>query len=168
MKIQKNKLFKYLVVFLLCALLAFLLYNFTGKKEKNNNTTDDDIYAAETNLNNDKMMDMNVIGVEINGVLYTASLEGNAASNEFFMLTPLKVVMDDLNNNEKYYYLSTSINTVNDYTGEIHKGDIMLYDSNCIVIFYKDFNTSNLYKKLGHIDNLPDLDNGSIEVSFVR
>jgi hypothetical protein len=168
MKIQKNKLFKYLVVFLLCALLAFLLYHFTGKKEETKKDKDDDVYPAGTNQIDDKTADMNVIWVKINGNLYTASLEGDATSNEFYMLSPLTITMEDLNNNEKYYYLSNSLDGEDDYTGEIHKGDIMLYDTNCLVIFYKDFNTSFLYKKIGHIDNLPDLGDGNIEVSFVR
>ena len=168
MKIQKNKLFKYLVVFLLCALLAFLLYTFTGKKDKTNNTNDDDVYDANTNLDNDKINYEKEIKVEINGNYYGATLEGDATSNEFYSLTPFKITMEDLNNNEKYYYLSESLEGTADYTGEIHKGDIMLYDTNCIIIFYKDFNTNYLYKKIGHIDNLPDLGNGNIEVSFAR
>ena len=42
----------------------------------------------------------------------------------------------------------------------------MLYQSNCIVIFYEDTETELYYTKLGHIDNLNDLGNGSINVIF--
>ena len=33
----------------------------------------------------------------------------------------------------------------------------MLYNDNCIVLFYKSFDTEYSYTKLGHIDNLSEL-----------
>lgn len=170
MKLFKNKIFIYFIVFVVCALLAFLIYHFANKKEDNGNDIDDSVVSSDgTLIEDDEMIDMNVISVEINGNFYTADLEGNETSNDFFMMNPLTITMEDLNNNEKYYYLSTSLSSDSeDYTGEIHKGDIMLYNTNCIVIFYKDFNTDYYYKKIGHINDLPDLEDRSIEVSFVR
>ena len=40
----------------------------------------------------------------------------------------------------------------------------MLYGNNCLVIFYKTFETSYSYTKIGHIDNLEDLGNEDITV----
>ena len=35
----------------------------------------------------------------------------------------------------------------------IHTGDIMLYGSNCIVLFYEDFSTSYSYTPIAHIED---------------
>ena len=44
----------------------------------------------------------------------------------------------------------------------------MLYGNNCLVIFYKSFDTSYSYTKIGHIDNLDNLGNGSITAKFEK
>ena len=44
----------------------------------------------------------------------------------------------------------------------------MLFSDNCLVIFYKSFDTSYSYTKIGHIDNLPNLGNGSITVIYEK
>ena len=57
--------------------------------------------------------------------------------------------------------------TTNSYNpNHIVKGDVMLYGNNCLVIFYKSFDTSYSYTKIGHIDNLPDLGNSDVLVKF--
>ena len=35
----------------------------------------------------------------------------------------------------------------------IHTGDIMLYGSNCIVLFYEDFSTSYSYTPIAYIED---------------
>lgn len=50
----------------------------------------------------------------------------------------------------------------------IQKGDVMLYENNCLVIFYKSFTTSYEYTKIGHIDNLEDLTQDNIAAKFVK
>ena len=74
--------------------------------------------------------------------------------------------MEELNGNEKYIYLDETYPT-NPYNPKhINKGDVMLYGDNCLVIFYKSFDTSYSYTKIGHIDNLEELGNESINVKF--
>ena len=104
--------------------------------------------------------------VIINDKEYTLNLENNLTAQKFVELAPLEITMDELNGNEKYKYLNTSfpVNKIN--PGKIEKGDVMLYENSCIVIFYKSFNTSLEYTRIGHIDNLPNLGKGSIEVKF--
>ena len=80
--------------------------------------------------------------------------------------------MTELNNNEKYYYLNTTLPVNSERVGTIKKGDIMLYGNNCIVIFYENFNTSYSYTKIGYIENpdnlAADLGKGSVSVSFKK
>ena len=42
----------------------------------------------------------------------------------------------------------------------------MLFDNSCLVIFYKSFDTPYSYTKIGHIDNLPNLGDKSVNVKF--
>ena len=66
---------------------------------------------------------------------------------------PLSVTMNELNGNEKYHYLSTSLPTAAYQPGTIRFGNLMLYGNNCVVLFYETFDTSYSYTRLGAIDN---------------
>ncbi len=44
----------------------------------------------------------------------------------------------------------------------------MLFDNSCLVVFYKSFDTSYTYTKIGHIDNLPDLGSDSVSVKLSK
>ena len=41
---------------------------------------------------------------------------------------------------------------------EIHKGDVMLFDGQYVVVFYQDFQTTYRYTRLGHVEAANDLD----------
>ena len=76
--------------------------------------------------------------------------------------------MSELNGNEKYIYLNTTLPTNTSNPKHINSGDVMLYGDNCLVIFYKSFDTSYSYTKIGHIDNLDNLGNSNILIKFER
>ena len=44
----------------------------------------------------------------------------------------------------------------------------MLFGDNCLVIFYKSFDTSYSYTKIGHIDNIDDLGSSNIIAKFEK
>ena len=83
-------------------------------------------------------------------------------------MLPHELNMEELNGNEKYVYLNTSLPTNPYNPKKINTGDVMLYGNNCLVIFYKSFETSYSYTKIGHIDNLPNLGNESIKIIFEK
>ena len=56
--------------------------------------------------------------------------------------------MDELNGNEKYYFMPNALPTDPERPGEIHTGDFMLYGSDCLVLFYKNFSSSYSYTRL--------------------
>ena len=97
---------------------------------------------------------------------YEVTLEKNETVSKLLTLLPLSIQMQDLNENEKYVYLDTTLPSNPEQVQTIQKGDIMLYQDDCLVLFYKTFKTSYSYTKIGHINNLPDLDNDIVEVTF--
>ena len=104
----------------------------------------------------------------IDGEEYLINLENNETTKSFINLLPMDFNMNELNGNEKYIYLDNSLPTNSFNPKKINAGDVMLYGDNCLVIFYKSFNTSYSYTKIGHIDNLPDLGNGNVSVKIEK
>ena len=116
--------------------------------------------------NSMKVSDDKMISVIIDGKTYKLNLESNTTVDEFIRLLPKEYTMNELNGNEKYVYINESLSTVKYMPKRIEKGDVMLYGDNCIVIFYKSFDTNYSYTKIGHIDDLDDLGNKDIVVRF--
>ncbi len=101
---------------------------------------------------------------------FTAVLYNNETVRAFMGKLPVTITMNELNGNEKYHYFSESLPTDSRKPGKIHTGDIMLYGSECLVLFYDDFSTSYSYTPLGRISS-PDglaeaLGSGNVQVSF--
>ena len=119
---------------------------------------------------NNKMVEKvsDTVKVFINDKEYKLNLYDNETVNSLVKLFPIEVTMKTLNENEVYVYLDEKLPTNSSNPKTIHSGDVMLYGDNCLVIFYKTFNTSYSYTKIGHIDNLPNLGNDSISVKFEK
>ena len=110
--------------------------------------------------------EMKEIKIIINENEYNITLEENETTKEFIKMLPQEYTMKELNGNEKYIYLDKSLPTHSYNPKQINKGDVMLFGDNCLVIFYKSFNTNYSYTKIGHIDNLPELSKDDIKVKF--
>ena len=115
---------------------------------------------------NEKENNMENINVSINDKLYNVILEDNKTVKAFLKILPQEFAMTELNGNEKYVYMDTTLPTNAINPKHINKGDIMLYGNNCLVIFYKSFNTNYSYTKIGHIDNLDEIDSNNVVVKF--
>ena len=78
--------------------------------------------------------------------------------------------MVELNNNEKYCDLPNSLPTNSSKSQTIKSGDLMLYGSKTLVLFYKSFSTPYSYTQLGAIDDVTGLEEalgtGSVIVKF--
>ena len=72
-------------------------------------------------------------------------------------MLPMTLEMNELNGNEKYHFLSGELPTASEQPSEIRVGDIMLYGSNCVVLFYKTFPSSYSYTRIGRIDDVAGL-----------
>ena len=95
----------------------------------------------------------------INEKTFDVVLENNATTKELIKLLPMTITMNELNGNEKYCYLDTSLPMNPQRVNYINTGNIMLFDNNCLVVFYKSFSTNYSYTKIGNITNTTDLVN---------
>ena len=65
--------------------------------------------------------------------------------------------MTELNGNEKYARLSENLPTKASNPGTIQTGDLMIYGSKTLVLFYKTFPTSYEYTRLGRVKDATGL-----------
>jgi hypothetical protein len=91
--------------------------------------------------------------VAIGSKWFKATLDDNPTVARLKELLPLTLDMIELNGNEKYYHLSTRLPTDAVSPGTVQVGDLMLYGNNSLVLFYKTFETSYRYTRLGRIDD---------------
>lgn len=91
--------------------------------------------------------------IKIKEELYDIILEDNRTTAALLEMLPLVLDMAELNGNEKYCYLKQSLPVGAEYIGRINAGDIMLFGNNCLVLFYKNFNTSYSYTRIGRVNN---------------
>ena len=113
---------------------------------------------------------MTSIKVRIGEKTFTARLENNATAQAFAALLPLSVKMDDLNDNEKVIRLPENLPGEVSNPGTIRTGDLMIWSSRSLVLFYKTFPTSYSYARLGRIEDPTGLAEavgaGSVTVVF--
>ncbi|SMQ81614.1 Cyclophilin-like [Bacillus sp. OV166] len=143
----------------------------TSALSKNNSIDEHNKSQTDRAKETTTVKEITTINILVGNKTFTATLEDNDTAKALVKQLPLTVDMSDLNGNEKYNNLS--VNLLEDKSiipGRINEGDLMLYGNNCLVIFYKTFNTSYNYVKLGHIDNATGLTeafgSGSVKVTF--
>lgn len=84
---------------------------------------------------------------------FAIALADNEAARALAALLPLTLDMIELNGNEKYVDLPHQLPTKASRPGTIHDGELMLYGSNTLVVFYSTFNSSYSYTRLGRIED---------------
>jgi hypothetical protein len=93
------------------------------------------------------------ISITVGNKVFTATLEANATAAAFKAMLPLTIDMRDLNSNEKFFDFSSNLPANASNPGTINSGDIMLWGSNTLVLFYKTFSTPYSYTRVGKIEN---------------
>ena len=82
---------------------------------------------------------MQEMTVEVSGQKFQASLYDNETVHAFLERLPMTLDMEELNGNEKFYYLDVGLPANSEIVGNIKAGDIMLFGSDCLVLFFEDF-----------------------------
>ncbi len=147
-----------------------------GENNENSENSSVDINAAASksessstdindaaSKNDEKEQTQIQIKIQIGDKTFTAELEDNEAAKEFARMLPISVEMRDYGGFEKVGALGKSL-TSNDSQTTTETGDIVLYNSDQIVIFYGSNSWS--YTRLGHIDNFGDIGGGNITAVF--
>ncbi|RZJ87487.1 MAG: hypothetical protein EOO20_15970 [Chryseobacterium sp.] len=151
---------------LLTSLIVFasLSLSMTSCDKGNDPNSNGDSNVTITNPTGSKMK------ITIGSTVFTATLYDNPSVSAYKTRLPLTINMEDLNANEKFYYFSSNLPTSATVGGNIQMGDLMLYGNNCLVLFYKGFNTSYSYTRLGKIDDVAGLvaalGSGNVTVKF--
>ncbi len=143
-------------------LLAFLICIQLYACNKNNEMTS--ILNDNSNTGSVKLK------ITVGSNTFNATLYNNATATAFKAKLPLTINMKELNANEKYFDLPDNLpaNAIN--PGAIQAGDLMLYGSNTLVLFYKTFTTSYSYTPMARIDDMTGLTaalgSGNVTVTF--
>lgn len=107
------------------------------------------------------------VRLEIGGRTFTATLEDNEAARALCDMLPLTLDFNDYGGFEKVASLPRRLPS-QDRQMRTSAGDIVLYLSNQIVVFYGGNSWS--YTKLGHIDDVEGLTEalgrGNVEITF--
>lgn len=103
---------------------------------------------------------------------FAITLIDNPAARTFAAQLPMTLDMDELNGNEKKFDMSTPLPQNASRPGTIRNGDLMLYGSRTLVLFYLTFDSSYAYTRLGRVNDpaglAQALGQGSVRVVFSR
>lgn len=139
---------------LFCVTLSFIFFGCTSKETINDEVNDiDEIeineeYNVQQSIKEDKMI------LEVNGYKFNVTLEDNETVNELIELLKeesIVIKMSDYSGFEKVGPLNRTLIS-NDVQTITNPGDIVLYNSNQIVVFYGS--NSWAYTRIGHVDDL--------------
>ena len=131
------------------------------------------VNATSTTITEKTMKTENrTIRLAIGGTDYTATLADTDAARLLAERLPMRLSMTELNGNEKYANLDKPLPTKTEKVRRIEAGDVMLWGDNCLVVFYKSFDTPYSYTRIGRISDAKglakSLGNGDAEVVFQR
>lgn len=110
--------------------------------------------------------------VTIGAQIFEAFLEDNEAARRFESMLPLTLNMTDLHGNEKLHRFEKRFPTNDANPRSIRAGDLMIWNSDTVVLFYKDFTTPYSYTRLGSLSITPAFEkavgSGGISVTFQK
>lgn len=137
-------------------------------EDTNQDNEDVDSGSVDTEIE----VEQYAISLQIEDSVFQATLLKNETTDVFVQQLPMTITMEELNGNEKFYYLPSNLPTNTESVGTINNGDIMLYGDNCLVVFYEGFNTSYQYTRIGKIEDVTNLSNvlgtGAVTITFTN
>lgn len=92
------------------------------------------------------------LGIETDGHIFEAIVYDNSTAQAFIELLPITLNMSDMPH-EKYYYLNQPLPSAPKRLGKIEAGDLMLWGTQCLVLFYESFASAYSYTRIARIEN---------------
>ena len=112
------------------------------------------------------------VNMKVGSKTFKCVFYNNKTAKALLKKMPVKYNMSELNGNEKYKYLKKELPANEKMVKKIKAGDIMLYGSDCLVVFYKSFSTTYEYTPVGHVTNPRGLKKavgaGSVTIQFSK
>ena len=103
---------------------------------------------------------------------FTLTVADTDAARAFVSQLPLTLDMPDHNSKEKHAKLPKALPANAIRPGTISNGDLMLYGSDTLVIFYLGFESAYSYTRLGRVDDpsglAQALGQGTARITFSR
>ena len=106
------------------------------------------------------------IQIKLNGIYYRAKPVISYATQNFMKKFPMTVQMSDESSNQKKGCVYDKFEGDSDKPKNAVRGDLLLYGDSCVVIVTSDFAAYGKYRKIGHIDNIDGLPDGSYSALF--
>ena len=112
------------------------------------------------------------VWMTVSGRRFPITLADSQAARDLAAELPLTLDMAELNGNEKHGELPRALPGDASRLGTIRNGDLMLYGANTLVIFYRTFESSFSYIRLGRVDDpaglVDALGRGSVRIILTR
>lgn len=103
---------------------------------------------------------------------FAVTLADTAAARAFAEQLPLTLRMEELNGNEKHATLPKALPSTASRPGTLSNGDVMLYGTDTLVVFYVTFDSPYSYTRIGRVKDpsaLPrDVGSRDVQVRFSR
>lgn len=101
---------------------------------------------------------------------FAITLADSPAGRALAAQLPLTLDMSELNGNEKHARLPKALPTDASRPGTLRSGDVMLFGSDTLVVFYSGFDSPYAYTRLGRVDDpaplAQALGRGSVRITF--
>ncbi|MEK3685044.1 cyclophilin-like fold protein [Paenibacillus sp. FSL R10-2736] len=115
---------------------------------------------------------MSTMNITVGNRTFKAKMYDNETTQALIAQMPMTVNMSELNGQEKYYHFPSGLPVEStEAPATIHAGEIMVWSSNSLVLFYNTFSNSyGGYTKLGYIEDISGLTAalgmGAVQVTF--
>ena len=163
----KKRALVYITTILVFGLLVYFVYDHFRDVKKKDLQED---YFLNTEIDRN-FFGTNIFNKRVYIVIgqnkYLLNFENSQIANEFTTSNDYSVTMSFNDSNQLSGYFNNPIISTSTYRdGTFYKGDVLIEDSNKLIILFEDMVTDEYYSKIGYIDGLIDIPRENIDLSF--